>query len=305
MSDIIAEEKEKEESNSKMNCRFLVLILLSVVLLVSGVIGLSFVLPKNISGAWALVVNPEVAAATSDEIPKEDMAYYVFAKPDRYGRGEYYTCYQGGVEYYEYELMEEDGVKKINLGTENMEYKITGSKLFGSAKLTIIYPEYKDENTGAVYEAEEYVFEQAKNPRYEKSSFTDFEIDKALINQWTSNERTLAYYYYYFPYAQTIEFTDEGVMSIRYESADLGLDRYMYYAYTAKDSELTFSLVTDKETKYTVSYEFDENGNLKFINDTTTGSIFADAFFGNFTFYTAENLPEPTEASVDELYFTE
>ncbi len=294
MNDITTEEVRIEETkNAKINFKFLVLLILSVVLLAAGIIGISFILPKNIYGTWELVVNPEVAVSTADEIPEENKAYYVFDKPDRYGRGEYYTCYQSGVEHYKYELMEEDNVKKINLGANDMEYKITGSKLLKCAKLTIIFPEYTDESTGAFYEAEEYVFEQAKNPRYEKQAFKDYETDSALTGKkWTSNERTLEYYYYAIPYTETVEFSEDGVMVIRYESEDLALDRYMYYAYTAKDNELTFGLVTDKETKYTVSYEFDENGNLKFIEDNTSGSVFADAFFSTVTYYTPDNLPE-------------
>ncbi len=306
--EIALEETEIKKNKSFLKSKKgLIVIVASLFMLIIGlVIGGSFIIPKDVSGAWELVVNPEAVEATVDEILEEDKAYYVFDKPDRYGRGEYRTCYQGGVEHYKYELMEEDSVKKINLGTEDMVYRITGSKLLKSAKLTVIFPEYTDESTGVSYEAQEYVFEQAKNPQYEKQSYKDYETDSKIMGEkYTSNERTLAYYYYYFPYVETIEFTDEGVMVIHYESAQLGLDRYMYYSYTAKDSELTFSLVTDKETKYTVSYEFDGNGNLRFINDTTENSIFADAFFGNFTFYTSENLPAPTQASVDELYFSE
>lgn len=306
MCDITTEEISGEsKSVFKSKKIAILLILLGVVLLAAGVIGASFVLPKSISGAWELVINPELPVATRDEIPESEKVYYVFDKADRYGRGECRLCYQSGVEHLKYELLQEDGVQKVNLGAEDMEYIITGSKLLGNAKLILNYPGYSDEDTGAYFDAQEYVFEQAENPVYEKSSYKDYEADKKLINKWTSNERTLAYYYYNIPYTQTVEFNENGVMIIRYESADLGLDRYMYYAYTAENGELTFSLVTDKETKYTVSYDFDKTGNLKITNDTTENSIFADAFFGDFTFYTAENLPKPTEASLDEMYFSE
>ncbi len=260
------------------------------------------VLPVSFTGAWELTVNPEIAQATEDEVDASDKVYYVFEKPDRYGRGEYCTCYQGGVEYYRYELLEEDSVKKINLGSQNLSYKFTGSKLLGTAKLIITYPAYTDETTGEEYAALEYIFEQAKGPKYEKEAFKDYDIDSALLDEkWISNERTLPYYIYSLPYNETVEFNDGGIMTIRYESEALALDRYMYYAYTAKDSKLTFSLVTDKETTYTVSYEFDENGNLKFSDDITSASIFADAFFGEFTFYTEENLPEPTQAETEGI----
>ncbi|MBQ7810389.1 MAG: hypothetical protein IJ346_05435 [Clostridia bacterium] len=306
MSDVLA-EKKSPKTKRKLNKGILLLLILTGAVLVSGVvIGASFALPKSISGSWELVVNPEVPSATADEIPDADKAYYVFEKPDRYGRGEYRTCYQGGVEHFGYELLKEGSVNKINLGSEDMEYKITGSKLLGCAELTIIFPEYTDESTGVSVEAQEYVFEQAQDPDYKNQAYKDYEADPALIGEkWASNERSLAYYYYSFPYTQTIEFLSEGVMVIRYESAELALDRYMYYSYTTNGSELTFSLVTDSEPKYTVAYELDADGNLTFINDTTKNSIFADAFFGEYTFYTPKNLPEATEASGNNSYFAE
>ncbi len=305
MSDTTVNEKSQEPKSvfKKKGTLFVLIVLCVILLLAVLVIGGSFIVPKNITGAWELVVNPELPA-TQDEIPEGEKVYYVFDKADRYGRGECRLCYQGGVECLKYELLQEDEVQKINLGAKDMEYIITGSKLLGNAELTLIYPEYTDENTGAFFDAQEYVFEQAENPVYEKSSYKDYEVDEKLINKWASNERSLEYYYYKIPYVETVEFTENGVMIINYYSTDLGLDRYMYYAYSADGSQLTFSLVTDKETKYTIAYEFDQKGNLKFINDTTSASIFADAFFGDFTFYTAENLPEPTEAS-DDMYFTE
>lgn len=266
------------------------------------VVGLSFLLPKGITGSWELTVNPEITTeATDDQIEEADRVYYVFEKANRYGNGQWHICFDGGVEYYEYELLEEDGVKKVNLGSQNLEYKITGSKLLGTAKLTVIFPEYTDESTGTTVGATEYIFEQRRAPKYEKSSYKDYEIDEKLVNEWATNERTLSYFYYTLSYVQTVEFNNNGIMTIHYESEDLGLDRYMYYAYTAKDNKITFSLVTDRETKYEVKYEFDGNGNLKFTDDTTESSIFADQFFGDFTFYTLDNLPEPSQATGDQL----
>ncbi len=299
------ENPKKTKGFLKNKVSVAVSVVLSVVLLAAVVIGVSFIVPRNITGAWELVVNPEVKAATADEIPESEKVYYVFDEPDRYGRGDIRLCYQGGVENLNYELLEEKGVEKINLGAEDMEYKISGSKLFGNAELTLVYPEYKDEETGTTYEAQKYIFAQTKDPRYEKESYKDFEIDNTIIGEkYTSNQRSLPYFYYEIPYVETVEFTKDGVMIINYQSDELFINRYMYYAYTAEDSELTFSPVIDKETKYTVTYELDAEGNLKFINDTTSGSIFEDAFFGNFTFYTAENLPEPT-TSADLGYSTE
>ncbi len=304
LDEILISETERNVpfKNKKI---FFVLLLILLLLIAAAVAGFFVFSPNDISGAWELVENPEINVATSDEIPQGERAYYVFEKPDKYGRGSYHICYQGGVEYYEYELLEEDSVKKINLGTEDMEYKITGRKLFGNAKLTIIFPEYTDELTGEKVPSSEYVFEQAKDPSYETQGYNNPKTDKVLLGTWTCNERTLSYYHYIFTYSQTVEIKDNGIILIHYESADLGLDRYMYYAYTTKDSELTFSLVTDKDTKHTVSYDFDEQGNLVFKDDNTTDSVFADEIFGEFTYYSPENLPKDKGASADEMYISE
>ena len=84
----------------------------------------------------------------------------------------------------------------IDMGTGELEYTIAGSKLFGSGKLTIIYPEQIDEQTGQTTPAQEYVFAPAKAPDYEKEAYDSFETDKALIAEWVTNERTLSYYIY-------------------------------------------------------------------------------------------------------------
>ena len=112
------------------------------------------------------------------------------------------------------------------------------------------------------------------------------------MGEWATNERTLSYYVYELSYKETVEFKDNGIMTIHYESADLALDRVLYYAYTTEDDALTFSLVTDKDTEYTVLYSFDDNGNLRFINDDTSASIFADSFFSDVTYYPSDKLPE-------------
>lgn len=296
-TDVMTENKANKSKPFFKSKKAIILIIVGAILIVAGlVVGGSFILPKDISGAWELTVNPEIAVATADEIPESEKVYYVFDKPDRYGKGSWHICYQGGIEYYKYELLEEDGTEKINLGSENLIMKITGSKLLGNAKVSLIYPGYTDENSGMSYEAEEYVLEQAKAPDYEKSTYKTYEVDQRLVGEWATNERSLSYLYYTFYYTETVAVKDNGIMTIHYESDDLGLDRYLYYAYTANDSELTFSLVTDKETEYTVSYEFDENGNLKFTDDRTTASVFADAFFGEVTYYNPKELPVHTTA---------
>ena len=278
------------------NKRLIIILTTAVVLVAIGLIAFVLLAPKSIEGDWELTVNPETAKATPDEAEKSDRSrvFYTFSKAGEYGDGTYKTYYDGGVEEGTYKLSEKDGKKLINLGTEDMEYTITGSKVFGSAKLTIVFPEQTDEQTGQTTEAQDYVFSQAKAPKYENESYDSFETNKALTAEWVTNERTLTYYVYTLSYTETVSFHDNGVMTIRYESSDLMLDRTMYYAYTAKGGELTFSLVTDKETQYTVSYTINSDGNLVFTKDDTTDSIFSDAFFGDVTYYTPDKLPEST-----------
>ncbi len=292
---------ERDDLKPKREKSHTIIISIIAVLLVIVTVAvlISFLVPKSVEGSWELVVNPEVPQATADQIDDADRIYYVFGESNKYGQGEWKTLYDGGVEHYEYKLLEDDGVDKINLGAADLEYKITGSKLFGLAKMTILLPENTDEENTQEQEVQEYVFKQRKAPDYSKESYDGYTVDEQLIGEWATNERTVSYFYYTLSYVQTVNFYDNGIMAIRYQSEDLALDRYMYYAYTAKDNELTFSLVTDKETKYTVKYQFDDNGNLKFFDDTTTTSIFADAFFGDFTFYTPENLPEATQAETE------
>ncbi len=261
---------------------------------------LSFIFPKSIKGEWELVVNPEITQATPDEVNDSDRVYYSFSKPNKYGEGSYTTYYDGGVEEGTYKLSEQDGKSLINLGTQDLEFKITGSKILRIAKLTITFPETTDEMTGESHPSEDYIFVLANAPNYEKESYDSFDKDNALIGEWATNERTLSYYMYELSYTQTVEFFDNGIMTIHYESADLALDRYMYYAYSASDGELKFSPVTDKETEFSVSYEFDENGNLVFVEDNTNGSIFADEFFSTVTYYTPENLPQDATEIVSE-----
>ena len=279
----------------KNNKKWLPIIAVALVVTIAGVIGCSFLWPKSISGGWELVVNPEISQATPDEVEDSDQVYYTFSKPSKFGDGTYKTYYDGGVEEGSYKLSEKDSKELINLGTEDLEYKITGLKFLGNAKLVITYPEYTNEETGESTPAQDYVFEQAKVPNYEKECYDSYETDSKLIGSFTSNERTLAYYMYELPYTQTVEFSDNGIMTIRYQSQELMLDRYMYYAYTADNNNLTFSLVTDKETEYTVNYDFDENGNLIFTDDSTNGSIFADEFFSTVTYYTKESLEDVTD----------
>lgn len=237
----------------------------------------------TISGDWEMIVNPEITNITSNETDNSQKVYYTFSEPGKYGDGEYKTIFDGGIEAGEYKLSEKDSKNYINMGTVDLEYKIEGSEL------TVTYPESSDEQTGEKIPAEDYVFTRTKAPEYENESYDSFETDKALIAEWVTEERFLSYYANELSYTETVEFLENGVMVIKYYSEDLLLDRYMYYAYTVENNTLLFSLVTDKETKYKVSYTLDNDGNLKFENDETSSSIFADAFFSDVTYYHKEN----------------
>ncbi len=277
------------------NKKLIITIIIIAVLLVAGAVAYIFLAPKTISGDWQLKVNPEISSdATPDEIENSDKSYYKFSSPDEYGDGTYKTYYQGGIEEGEYKLSEKDGKKYIDMGAGEFEYTISGSKILKNAKLTVTYPEYTDEETGETYPKQEYVFCQTKAPDYEKETYDSFEKDEKLLGQWATNERFVEYYMYTIPYVETLDFKENGIMIIHYESEDLALDRYMYYAYTTNNGELEFSLVTDKMFKQKVEYEFDENGNLNFVDDNTVKSIFFDEVFGSCTYYKPENLPKPT-----------
>ena len=275
-----------EKTNRKKRIIIIVLGVLVIALAAAGVIVYSFFAPKDVDGSWEMIVNPETSKATVDEADSKDKVYYSFGKTDDYG-GKYKTYYQGGVEDGSYKLSEKDGKKYINLGTEDLEYSITGSKLFGGAKLTITYPETTDGQSGTTTPAQDYVFVQAKAPDYENDAYSTFNTDKELLAQW-SGERKLTYYTTEIPYTESVRFNENGVMTIHYKSNELLLDRSIYYAYTAQDGELKFSLVTDKENQYTVKYTIDKDGNLQFTEDKTNGSIFAGEFFSNIKYVKAE-----------------
>ena len=275
--------------------RFVIPIIIAVALIAVFAVAYSFLAPKSLVGDWELIVNPEITKSTPDEAEDSDNAFYTFGEPDKNGNGVYKTYYDGGVEEGRYKSSEKDGKKFIDLGTEGLEYTISGSKLFGEVRLTIIYPEYTDEQTGEKFPAQEYIFVRVKAPEYENESYDSFETDNALVAEWTTNERFVSYGDYKLPYTEAVRFNENGIMTIHYESTDLALDRYMYYAYTAENGSLTFSLVTDKETEYTVLYSFDKDGNLSFIEEKAPTSIFADAVFSDVTYYK----PDKTQKADD------
>ena len=283
----------------KKKVLIVIIILLAVLLLIAAGVAIKiFLFPDSVSGDWELIVNPEVSKASSDEQTDSDRVFYTFGEAGKYGDGIYKTYYGSGIEEGQYKLSEKDGKNYIYLGTENLEYSITGSRLFGNAKLTITFPEKTDEQTGEKTPAQDYIFAQAQAPDYESESYENFETDSRLLSEWVTKERSLSYFSEELSYTETVRFNKNGIMTIHYESADLALDRYMYYAYTAADETLTFSPVTDKDSHNTVSYEFDEKGNLRFTQDSTSSSIFADEIFSDVTYYSPDKLPEPEE-SVD------
>lgn len=273
----------KQTRNKKTKLLWITII--AVILITAALISYFIIMnaSQTISGDWEMIVNPEINDSASDEVDNPPKVYYTFSEPGKYGDGEYRTIFDGGIEKGEYKLSEKDGKSYINMGTVDLEYKIEGSKL------TITYPGNYDEQTGEESSEEDYVFSRAKAPDYENEAYESFETEKDLIAEWVTEERLLSYYTTEIPYTETVEFLENGVMVIKYYSEDLLLDRYMYYAYTIEGNTLVFSVVTDKGTKYSVSYSLDKDGNLKFENDETSSSIFADAFFSDVTYYHKEN----------------
>lgn len=257
----------KQKLNKKR--KLLLLAIITIILIISVLIVFYFINKNSltISGEWEMIVNPEITE--SDEGDNSQKVYYTFSVPGKYGDGKYKTIFDGGIEEGDFKLSEKEGKSYINMGTDDLEYKIVGSEL------TITYSGDETEN---------YVFIRTKAPDYEKESYESFETDRTLIAEWITEERTLSYYSTELSYTESVEFLENGIMIINYKSEDLMLDRDMYYAYTAENNTLIFSPVTDKETKYEVSYIFDKEGNLKFENDETSSCIFADAFFSDVTY---------------------
>lgn len=258
-----------------MKKKLLIILIAVVVLVAAGITVYLLFAPKSLSGDWEMVVNPELSKATPDEAESAKKTYYTFSQPGEYGDGEYKTIYDGGIEKGEYKLSEKNGKKYINMGTDDLEYRIEGSTL------TITYPARTDEQTGKKLSAQDYVFNSAKAPDYENEPYDSYLTDNSLLYEWETKDRTLDYYANKLSYTETVKFNGNGVMTIHYKSKDLALDRYMYYAYSADNNKLTFSLVTDKNKKNTVSYKIEKDGTLKFTGDKTASSIFSDAVFSD------------------------
>lgn len=253
---------------------------IAVLLIAAGGVAAAFLAKPSIGGDWEMIVNPEIADAE-----QAGSVYYTFSKPGSYGDGTYKTIFDGGVEEGRYKLSEQDGTPHIYLGTINLAYRIERPHFFDKATLTITYPEQTDEQTGKTTPAQAYVFVRGKAPDYEKMAYASFETDDTLLSSWVTKARTLSYYTQSLSYTETVTFQENGILTIRYESRDLALDRVMYYAYTAKDGTLTFRSVTAAEKEYVVRYALGEDGVLRFTQDETSASIFADAFFSDVPYY--------------------
>lgn len=288
-----------EENKKKVNVKLLIAI--SSAVLVVLVIGALFLfaprvmMPKSaLKGTWEMTVNPDRISDENTELKESDRTYYEFTKVDKDGKGLWKSFSNGCVEEGEFVVFKKNGKRYINLGGDDLEYTIEGNSNFKKAKLTLVYPGFSDPSTGQVVAPSTYVLEQAANPEYDKKTYENYSVSSELIGDWKTNERGLVYFTDSIPYNQTVTFKENGIMNIRYETE--GLNILSYYAYTVKDNKLTFSLVTDRETKYTIEYSFDESGNLKFNDTTTTQSpMFGDAFFGDYTYYRPQNLPQRTE----------
>ena len=284
----IRNERQSMENKTKTKKRITVIVIAAAAMIIVAVAIYIRLAPKTVSGNWELIVNPEISRATPDETGASGKVYYSFSKPDDTGKGDYRTYFDSGVETGTYELSEKGNRRYINMGTEDLEYTVTGLNIPGMEKLTVTYPEKTDEQTDQTTPAQDYIFVRSEAPDYEKESYSSYHTDVSLLGKWTTDERTLSYYVYDLSYDETVNFKDNGIMTIHYESADLALDRELYYAYSAEDGTLSFSPVTDKETVYTVKYGFDGGKVLLFKDDNTSASIFADAFFSDFSYKKAE-----------------
>ncbi len=71
---------------------------------------------QTISGDWEMIVNPEIAETTSEDVNTSQKVYYNFSEPGKYGDGTYKTIFDGGIETGEYKLSEKDGKSYIDMG---------------------------------------------------------------------------------------------------------------------------------------------------------------------------------------------
>lgn len=286
----------KDDKKSRLSKKKKVILTIVAVILALAIVFVCILVfaDKTVKGSWLLVVNPEKPSATIDQIDENEKACYVFTEPGEYGDGTYTVYYNSSVEHGEYKLSNKKGVDYINMGTGDIRFEISGNKILGTAKMTLTLGTDKDNDKKTKESV--YVFEQTEAPKYTSMSYDNYNVDSKLLKKWITNERYLSYMQYKLPYTQTVEFLDNGIMTINYVCEDMLTDVTLYYAYTIDGDKLYFSPVTNKEAKHMFDYKIDSNGNLKFINDTTTQSFNSDAFFSDVTYYTQDNLPQTTEA---------
>ena len=242
---------------------------------------------KSITGAWSYKISYQDPTATSDEAKNlETQGYYVFDKVNDKGVGTYHEYSQGAEQSGEYKVSVKDdkNVITINSNSENsadLYYEVTGVKLFGGAKLKLTQPEYTDQTTGQKVSEQSIELESSSGPDYESNTLDDYKVDESLLGTWSSDERSLFYYYTSLPYSEKVEVLDNGIIKINYKQEDMSLDRTIYYAYTAEKGKLKLRRATSddiEEVKYSI-----KDGKLTF-TDKTQSSIFYDAIFGDVAY---------------------
>ncbi len=271
-------------SNKKLLVITIVILLLVITAITLAVLHFS---SNDIVGTWKLVSTSENEKLTKDQSNE----YYVFEEPDDNGNGIYYYVRQGAKSKGNYHLTEKDGKDIVTMyyGQE-VQYELSGSKLFGNAQLKLILPKGQSKVSDDVYtETFEY-----SNPPYTKSEYKDYKVDEKLLGKWTSKERYMEEQYSYNKVAlMEIEFADNGLMTVYYDVDEkdesyvdmLPQDAYVCYSYTVENNKLKLRQFTD-ENEYTVSYKIDGD-KITFDGDATSHYTFYP-LFGDYTYTKAK-----------------
>lgn len=295
---VIKNEKKDKKPKKRI---YIVCAIVLVVLMAVGSLFLfapNLMMPKSaLKGTWELTVNPDRIVEDEKNLKESERTFYELSKMDSDGKGTWKTYNNGCVEEGKYFVFDKDGKDYINFGGNDLEYKLEGNKNFNNAKLTLVFPEQT--SSEYVIPSSTYVLEQAESPEYDTKTYDGYKTESKLLGEWKTNERELQSYAESVPCDQTVTFNDNGIMTSRCITAD-GPDILCYYAYTVKGDKLTFSLVTDLKTKYTVGYKIDADGKLRFLDDTKSQDpVFGGAVLGDFNYYRPEKLPKRVE-KVDE-----
>lgn len=174
-------------SNKKLLVITIVILLLVITAITLAVLHFS---SNDIVGTWKLVSTSENEKLTKDQSNE----YYVFEEPDDNGKGIYYYVRQGAKSKGDYHLTEKDGKDIVTMyyGQE-VQYELSGSKLFGNAQLKLILPKGQSKVSDDVYtETFEY-----SDPPYTESEYKDYKVDEKLLGKWTSKERYMEEQYSY------------------------------------------------------------------------------------------------------------